>query len=92
LSKGHTKELIPTGKGANAFITIIAIHTPFKMMSGKEIHQLCKNGLTLIHGSLLGRRIMPTPGRSRARFKKFKSITTLFSDILFGINQLQSKL
>jgi hypothetical protein len=85
LSKSHTKELIPTGKGANAFITIIAIHAPRKMMRGKEIHQLCKNGLTLIHGGLLGRRIMPTPGRPKASLNNFKSITTLFSDILFGI-------
>jgi hypothetical protein len=49
LGKGHTKELIPTGKRFDLVMTLVPLDTLTKLVSGQEIHELSKNGFPIIH-------------------------------------------
>ena len=49
LGKGHTEELIPTGKALYFVIAVIALHALVERVGWKKIHQLGKNRFSDIH-------------------------------------------
>lgn len=49
LSKSHTEELIPAGKGLDLVVALVALDTFLKFVGGKELHHLCENGFSDIH-------------------------------------------
>jgi len=49
LSKGHAEILVPAGESLGALVSLVTLNTPAKVVYGKEIHELCKNGSSGIH-------------------------------------------
>jgi prophage antirepressor-like protein len=52
LGKAHRQILIPTREPSKARIALIAAYAFLKLVSGKVLHELRKNGLANVHPSL----------------------------------------
>jgi hypothetical protein len=49
LSKGHRQKLVPARQSAHTSIAVVSLNAPAKFVVRDELHDLGKNGLSLIH-------------------------------------------
>ena len=51
LGEGHGQKLVPTRQPSNTAIAIVSLYAAAKFVVGDELHDLGKNGLSLIHAN-----------------------------------------